>query len=326
MKAFSSVLIFALSLACTAALLSRVLPPVTVPQFTEKIAWFAAHKDDYDAVFLGSSQFYHGIDPQQFDRDAGLGKRSFNFGLDGLWPAESFFVLRQILAQHSRRLRWVFIDWMDIDPRIDPAGTTRRMMYWHDTRHTIITLQHIAEMPDSWMKKAQLAGPHVGLWMRRFVHHGRAVEWFEGKLRKNNYGRVVKTPSWTKQDGWRPGAPNGIDGAALTEYTTQLEHLRNAGARPAMGTAFESALRDIAAEVRTGGATPILIASPAADTRQRFAASPGIEAWIFNDPELYPELFDPDLRYDIYHLNPRGTELFSRLLAERFAESQKPRP
>ena len=325
MKAFSSVLIFAISLACTAALLSRVLPPVPIPQFSEKIAWFAAHKDDYDAVFIGSSQFYHGIDPLQFDRDAGLGKRSFNFGLDGLWPAESFFVLRQILAQHSHRLRWVFIDWMDIDPRIDPGGTTRRMIHWHDTRHTAITLRRIVGMPDLWEKKASLAGTHLGLWMRRLLHHGEAVEWFEGKLRTAKRVRA-RIPDWAEQDGWRPGKRNGIEGPALTEYLAQLEVMRDAGARPSMDAAFESALRDIAAEVRAAGATPILIASPAPDTRQRFAPPAGIEAWIFNDPAHHPELFDPRRHYDIYHLNPQGAETFTRLLAGRFAESQTPRP
>ena len=321
MKPLALVLIFIASLAGSSALISCVLPPASIPQFSEKIAWFAAHKDDYAAVFIGSSQFYRGIDPRQFDCDAGLGIRSFNFGLDGLWPAESFFVLRQILAQHPRRLRWVFIDWMDIDPRIDHVGTTRRMMYWHDTRHTTMTLQRIAEMPDSWVEKVQLASAHLGLWMRRLMHHGQAVESFEGKLRKNNYGRV-KVPVWAKHDGWRSGKSSGIEGEALTHYAAQLDRLRSAGPRPPMGAALETAVRDIAAEIRTAGATPILIASPAADTRHLFAPPAGIEAWIFNDPESNPELFQPELRYDNYHLNPRGAELFTRLLAGRFLQMQ----
>ncbi len=319
-------LTFAISLACTAVFLSRILPPVSIPQFSEKIAWFAAHKDDYDAVFIGSSQFYHGINPRQFDRDAARGTRSFNFGLHGLWPAESFFVLRQILAQHPRRLRWVFIDWMDIDPRIDREGTTRRMMYWHDTRHTAMTLRRIAETPDSWGEKARLGGAHLWLWMRCLAHHGQAVEWFEGKLRKNNYGRVARIPHWAKEDGWGAGAAHGIEGDALVDYSAQLDAMRTAGPRPPMGATFENAVRDIAAEVRAAGASPILIASPAPDVRHRFAPPAGIDAWIFNDPQRTPELFEPGLRFDSYHLNPHGAELFTRLLAGRFSQDIKSRP
>ena len=319
-------LTFAISLVCTAAFLSPILPSDSIPQFTEKIAWYAAHKDDYDALFIGSSQFYHGIDPRQFDRDAGGGMRSFNFGLRGLWPAGSFFVLREILALHPRKLRWVFIDWMDIDPRIDADGATRRMLYWHDARHTAMTLQHIAEMPDPWGEKARLGGGHVWLWMRRVVHHGQAVEWFDGKLRKNNYGRSVRIPRWSERDGWGPGEARGIEGDALAGFSAQLDAMRNAGPRPPMGAAFENAVRAIAAEVRAAGALPILIASPAADVRQRFAPPDGIDAWIFNDPERFPELFEPSLRFDNYHLNPRGAERFTRLVAARFAEAKKSRP
>ena len=317
--------VFIASMLCAARWMERALPQAKIPQLTEKIAWFAAHQEDYDAVFIGSSQFYHGIDPRQFDREAGGGTRSFNFGLRGMWPAESFFVLRQILAQHPRRLRWVFIDWMDIDPRIDPKGTTRRMIHWHDTRHTAITLRRIAEMPDPWLEKTRLAGAHLMLWARCLVQQGRAVEWFEGRLRKNNYGRPAKTPRWAEQDGWGAGDAHGIEGSALAEYSAQLDSIRAAGPRPPMGAALDRALSDLAAEVRAAGASPILIASPAADLRHRFAPPAGIDAWIFNDPERNPGLFEPGLRFDSYHLNPTGAAYFTQLLAGRFAESQKPR-
>lgn len=328
MKSVAHIFIFFASLVVSAKIMSPILPPAVVPQFSEKLAWFAAHKDDYDAVFIGSSQFYHGINPRQFDRVPGRAGRSFNFGLDGLWPAESFFVLRQILAQKPQRLRWVFIDWMDIDARIDPGAgtlTTRRMLYWHDTLHTAMTLHRIIEQPDSSIAKAELASAHLVLWARCLLHHGQAVDWFEAKLRKVKRVRA-RTPDWAANDGWRPGETGGLKGDALAKYAAQLDKLRHAGPRAQMGAALQKATDEAAAEIRAAGATPVLIASPAADPRHYFAPPAGIDAWIFNDPARYPDLFRPELRYDNYHLNPRGAELLTRLLADRFAETLKSHP
>ena len=42
------------------------------------------------------------------------------------------------------------------------------------------------------------------------------------------------------------------------------------------------------------------------------------------DIHTVPELYDPELHYDEGHLNARGAEVFSRLLARRFVESQAP--
>ena len=56
--------------------------------------------------------------------------RSFNFGYDGMWPPESFYLLRQLLALRPAPAKWVVIDLMDINTQLDERNnSTLRMAY-----------------------------------------------------------------------------------------------------------------------------------------------------------------------------------------------------
>jgi hypothetical protein len=44
------------------------------------------------------------------------------------------------------------------------------------------------------------------------------------------------------------------------------------------------------------------------------------EVLSFDDPEAYPELFRPDLRWDAGHLNDARARKFTTLISERVAE------
>ena len=81
------------------------------------------------------SRFYHQIIPAQFDAAVAVGGgpkvRSFNLACDALWPPESYYFLRKILALHSSRLHSVVIEMMDINPMIDEANKdSLRESYW----------------------------------------------------------------------------------------------------------------------------------------------------------------------------------------------------
>ncbi|PYL65067.1 MAG: hypothetical protein DMF20_09405 [Verrucomicrobia bacterium] len=50
---------------------------------SQKFRFFAAHKDEFDTLFIGSSRIYFQISPAIFDRvtgESGLPTHSFNFG------------------------------------------------------------------------------------------------------------------------------------------------------------------------------------------------------------------------------------------------------
>jgi hypothetical protein len=130
------ILVFGAALWGAARVVNFCLPPIELPVIDEKLAHFAAHKDEYDTLFFGSSRTYRHLLPAQFDAAtaaAGMPTKSFNFGIDGMFPPEDGYVLEQLFALKPRNLKRIFIEisfprnhWSGMDPE------STRALHWHD--------------------------------------------------------------------------------------------------------------------------------------------------------------------------------------------------
>ena len=83
----------------------------------------------------------------------------------------------------------------------------------------------------------------------------------------------------------------------------------------------ESAYGDCAIRVRRLGAEPIFVVAPSIfQSPLRFRESPPpAPLLVFNDPKIYPQLYDTKVRVDDQHLTTEGAAEFTRLLALEFA-------
>ena len=76
--------------------------------------------------------------------------------------------------------------------------------------------------------------------------------------------------------------------------------------------------------IEATGAEPIFILAPVLHSRgeARKAHRRGILPALlaFDDPSLYPQLYEVGNRFDMTHLNRRGALIYSELLAQRFVE------
>src|SRR5207237_944797 len=62
--------------------LHAVLPSPNIDEVSDKLRFFAQHKDEFDTLFLGSSRTYHEVSPPIFDqvmRDNGTPRRLVAF-------------------------------------------------------------------------------------------------------------------------------------------------------------------------------------------------------------------------------------------------------
>ena len=134
-----------------ASLIDSRLPFPPVPGVATRFQYFAERKDEFDTIFIGSSRIRYQLIPQDFDAAmaaGGVPTHSFNLGYSGMWPPESYYFLRRILALHPRRLRWVVIELMDYRfGEAEHKPVTMRMAYWHDWPHTRMALRLVAESP-----------------------------------------------------------------------------------------------------------------------------------------------------------------------------------
>lgn len=301
--------------------LGKIAPFPEVPGIFPKWRYFREDLAKYDTLFVGSSRFYHQIIPQQFDAEvmkAGGRTKSFNFAYDGMWPPESFYFLRRILALHPPRLKWVVFDLMDINTQLDDRNnTTLRMAYWHDFEHTRIAVREIAESRRKPSQKRDLIERHLRLCVQHVLNIGRGSDLLQTRLapapkKKRRY-------SWDQHDGWEVGPDRLMEGAKLQEYLDAVARMGFGLAPNPVRPVFRDALAELIADVRRAGAEPIFVIAPTINPVENYTNVPGdVPVWAFNDPNQFPQLFAPDRHYDAWHLNEKGAIEFTSLLAERF--------
>jgi len=316
------VALFLVAFAGTCGLLHSRLPFPPVPEVAPRFRYFAEHKDEFDTIFIGSSRVRHGIIPQVFDEVAaknGVHTHSFNLGYSGMWPPESYYYLRQVLALHPKKLRNVFIELMDYRfGQAEGEAPTMRSVYWHDVTHTGMALRLVAESPRPFTEKIDFFATHAQEFVQNMTNSGRGAEWLEQR-----YFPTKKKfdTSWIPRRGFDPEPAAEWNDAAKAEYRRQIQAFEEASAHEYWRSGFAAALNGILGDVNQTGAKAILVIPPTVRPDEHFATFPsGVFAhFYFDNPSEYPRLYLPELHYDPGHLNEAGAREFTRQLAEGFA-------
>ena len=149
-RALTNTGIGAAAFLITCAGLRVVLPfPEIDGGVSQKFRFFAAHKDEFDTLFIGSSRVYFQISPAIFDRvtrESGMPTHSFNFGIGGMYLPETAYLLEQILNLKPRNLRWVFIEYDELQTKWSPENqTSRRALYWADWKRVSLLLRKLTD-------------------------------------------------------------------------------------------------------------------------------------------------------------------------------------
>ena len=326
---------FLVGLVLISLLLAPLDDHLDVGVVGEKLHYFRNHREEFDTVFVGSSYFYREISPALFDNElerAGS-LRSFNFGVPGMDPPESYYLVEEVMAAHPG-VRYVYLelDFYKTQGK-DANQRTRRFEYWHTPSHTLRTLRALEEEDSNIGWKAKQAAAHLEAMTRKTLHIGQGRAFASGVLGgagEDVHHRNVLGPA---DDGWLSlddDETNRVD--IRREYFARHEELAAKVAALRSGhTSVESetevaieALRDIVARIRAAGAIPVLVVPPCLDSRAALIALSGnsVDApvLVFNDPDRYVELYEQGNRFDLGHLNRRGSEMFTRSLAARAAE------
>ncbi|MBK6427918.1 MAG: hypothetical protein IPF82_17545 [Blastocatellia bacterium] len=317
-----------------------------VPVIGEKLAHLKANPARYDAVFIGSSYVYREFVPARFDSfaaGAGAPTSSFNMGIPGMDPPETYWLVDRALASGDHRFRFVFIELDSLHSRVRPANLhTRRFDAWHDAAGTLAAIRGVSAGDTSRGKKIKDVASHIEAFVRRaaFIGRGRGLL---GAPLLDDAGTEKAPPLGMLSDGYVSLDDEQAKVFALRRdmfgafeedrYEEKLAELR-AGVENEDGEGrvidFEiELLRNVVDRVRATGARVILVVPPCLSTRaeliRRAREIDGATVLAFNDPDRYPELYDPELRFDVGHLNAAGAERFTMLLAESVFAAPPPR-
>lgn len=293
---------------------------------------FVRHKDEFDAVWIGSSLVLRDVDVAALDRhlgEAGIELHSFNFGVGGMGTYEQDFLLHRLLELEPARLRYVFFEGgpvgLGTHPRHifqQPGDTnTVRSTFWHDWTQTSKVLDQTWMLPFGPVRKLDLATTHLRLYGRKLASYGLGQELPRGLEGPPEPGAMLLSAR-----GFRPYAEeHGPDFDDPEAYARQVaaipaEHGRSLEL-DRINTAVHAA-QYAAAEAH--GVELVYVNLPASiGTPERpFLHAEGVIPWLldFNLPLTYPELFRFEHHWDEDHLNRTGLEHFTPLLAQRVLE------
>jgi hypothetical protein len=337
MRSFSAVAsgVCAFVLACL--LIEQLLPEELPPEVREKVTYLAAHGNEYDALFLGSSRVAGHVIPTLFDRtaaDEGLSIKSFNAGVAGMFPPQDSYVLERILEKKPARLRWVFVELQPLAIDLPPTNRdSLELLYWHDWPRFCLLCRRLAgtkkrrhwrdRVEDAFHLLPDLAG-HAQLFAKRFTNLGRAAQPLQRWILDEPAPAVNLAPL-DESRGWVAARPRGNmdekQRAALEEELAQRRKVPPV--RDDQDPATQAAFDRMVASIRRAGATPILLVPPNAGRSSYFYPTPQRAQHLtildFCNPQKYPELYKLKNRLDPAHLNPAGAEIFTRELARQFA-------
>jgi len=334
LRRLAHVLVFLGALGATALAVRRLDPEPVQSWLRPKLDHFAAVGDQYDTVFLGSSRLNFGLDPERFDaRMAALGRptHSFNLAFSGMRQHDYTWVLDWLARHRPPNLRRVVVELHEWSQAV------RGLQWYADQDIELHTLDLL--WPRCRSVLLDFDGPLGKAEQLRFVlSHtalnvlsvGRGPRLVDGLLRQFR-GDPTPTPAAVPRRG-----------AARIEEATQAHVLENRRtfladqeraetvkakiAGPWPTEAFDLASFRLQEErMRALGVAPLFLVPPTWERTFRgrdglVDAGRHVRILDLDHPQLHRPLFDPELYFDLSHLNEAGCARFSDYLAERLVE------
>jgi hypothetical protein len=334
LKRFANVAIALAAFLATCAAFNRLLPEPPIENVTPKLQFFAEHKDEFDTLFIGTSRIHYQVSPSIFDAataQAGEPTHTFNFGVDGMHPPESFFVTEKILALQPRKLRWVFFELEGVQIDWWRAGAqTRRLEYWHDWKQTSLVIRRAidprgnspcyAELFRAVMRHRAIA-LHLQLFVKQFSRAGDVADLIANSKNDTRPGFVGQLGP--ANDGYNSPLPAMLPDR-VPSYVKKLRHETSGAHLQFVDPHAEQAYRDFAARFAALGARTFFVITPVAtQSPQRFHRPAPGPIFLFNNVKKFPQLYDPAVRADEGHLSQAGADDFTRLLAQQFIEATR---
>jgi hypothetical protein len=276
--------------------------------------------------------------------------KSFNAGVAGMFAPEDGYVVEQILKRPHHRLRWIFFELSHVRTSLERAGTAR-FDYYHDWPRLSLIVRRLwqeaveanaqldknpkasfAQRWSIWSTMAETVAGHFRQWQARAVNIGRGTELLARWSRERDPRRDSGKSLGPTGDGWMTafGVPQEMPAEPRAKYVASYEErLATPATRERNDPVSQLALQRLAATVRKSGAVPIFVIPPTTEAGYFYPPADqekDLAILDFSDVRKYPNLYDPNHRIDLDHLNTAGAKIFSEALAQDFVTMVKRTP
>lgn len=298
------------------ALGETLVTAVPRPRISDpKLDYYFDHAGSFDVAFFGSSLTECGINPAAFDDVAGT--KSINLGFSGaVWP-EITWDIDQVLSRNPPPI--IVVEAFDPEFRLVEASwfSTGRSIRWHTaelTWHGILSGWRSAE----GFVKLKIAAMHLTRFLMQEGVIGRfASTEMEVTFQEASMGYIRPAPDWDvmlRNHIHFLGHPG--------EYRRELNIVKWRFEHPKFSKTSVRTILAQARRIRSHGVEPLYWIPASTFEYQAYyeAARRGAIRLIgrFDNPEATPRYYDPELRWDLTHLNGEGVDQLSRELAMEY--------
>jgi hypothetical protein len=353
-KFISRLLIFSIAILGISVLLNQwVYPGMRLVPYTwgsdlihKKRVYLVENKEKFNTLFIGSSRIYRQIIPRVFDDStAGMGIKSFNFGVNWLFAPESFYLLDQLEKSDKLKFRYVFIELSKIRSVDYHNLHTTRIKYWYNFTYFEFALKAVLFSNVSLLEKISTILVHTISYLDYLLNLGYMTEAFD--FRSRNHPPLDYTELGKSRDGFYPyGESNTTEGeegdpvnkrhenflkdttvlARRIKYShTQFKKFRES---PELLEKYNKYYTDeinrLIMDAQAKGTFLIFIVSPRIDYKQYNEIIPIYHKILpghaieISDASRYPQLYHAKYSNDETHLNTEGAAIYTGNLAREF--------
>jgi len=309
----------------------------TPPVFAVKYDAFATATDaPADTLFLGSSRFYHGIDPTKFDqlnKLAGTPTKSFNLSFNGLNFPETQFLFEQLIADPRTHVKTLVVEPAMRARLSTTLQNSERALALHDLEHSKELADFIIHGNNDTAHKLYWLWFHGGVSATRLSNSGALSSYF---VRPHEPGPDVDELLGPDKTGFvgitkKPANWPVVTSSTIAKLVANEEASQKAGTARVLNDYEVGLLNDMEKKANERGMRLVLLMPPTADSDiygefcgvARAKAAGKIHPQVLNycDPATNPDLYTSEGFVDLDHLTPEQAEhLTQRVAADLLAK------
>lgn len=345
---FRSLVLTVMAFAVTAGTISvaaRTLKgPPQIEVLSEKLQDYAANRDRYSVLFLGTSRIYRTIVPDAVDaamREAGCQETSYNFGVEGMFSVERDYVLNKILSERPQSLKMIVTEDVlsSIGKANDASYLSDRVRFFYDLEHLPIFLDSLLSYPESTFETIRrLVFLAVG-YLREYSGVSQLagllpnpapdpVRIYDTAFQKNRGYLALKAETDASFERRRRSF---VESERWIVRERQERDLRGEFAAHSRAEQRGAHLAQRVARIAESGVKPVVLVLPQERPETTVQAinaviSKRVETAVildYNRITQYPELFERELWFDAYHFTAAGARLASTMIGRDLCRVMK---
>ena len=291
----------------------------------------------HNTYFIGSSRFYRQINPLIFDttlnQQTGDVVVSFNLGAPATFTPQTYYLYENFLnSKLAESTKYCFLELTEVDNISADLIDEERSSYWITTKEFKFAITSFLKNKNiTQLKKARNISHYLVSFFKSLFHIGH----FGQQITEDNY----YSPEYlgSGQNGYYPleeqldfttnsNVRNNLlkRNKSILNNSEIIERRReeSVASYNMDGVAIDQIqlqrINHLINKSKEKGIHLFLVLSPRSKVPELIRLGNSLSKDHFIDlsnPNKYPELYQPEYSFDVGHLNTKGSEIYSRLLA-----------